>query len=225
MSEHPPHKNGPELWDRLLKLVRPIFGDDAVIAGGCIRDWRMGLPVKDIDVFVNPYGKHVGANDYDLFSYDYVNFETLLSELNNTTGDDTFGLEDQSEAMHGKPEHDEYEVWSEGQLRGLAEGLWTIWTDQGIDTEWTVNIIGRTDLDNGALNLVQAFDMGIVQAYYTGAEVIYTRAAELDFQQRTATIQSETQRKRAIQRFDRFNKRNPGKLRLVEIKEDTFEPA
>lgn len=45
--------NGPEIWNLILTSVREIYGQDAVIAGGCIRDYLLGFPPKDIDVFVN----------------------------------------------------------------------------------------------------------------------------------------------------------------------------
>lgn len=42
-------ENGPDLWDRLLSEVN-VPG--AVVAGGCIRDHRLELDAKDIDIFV-----------------------------------------------------------------------------------------------------------------------------------------------------------------------------
>lgn len=46
-------KNGPELWTEILTACRKVYGDDAVIAGGCIRDYFLGFEPKDIDIFVN----------------------------------------------------------------------------------------------------------------------------------------------------------------------------
>lgn len=46
-------ENGPELWEKVLANVREIYGCEAVIAGGCIRDHRLGVPAKDIDVFID----------------------------------------------------------------------------------------------------------------------------------------------------------------------------
>lgn len=47
--------NGPDLWDAVLTHVRAVF-PEAVIAGGCVRDYLNGKPAKDIDVFVDGTG-------------------------------------------------------------------------------------------------------------------------------------------------------------------------
>lgn len=46
-------ENGPEFWRFLLDNVREILECDAAIAGGAVRDYFLGLPPKDIDVFVD----------------------------------------------------------------------------------------------------------------------------------------------------------------------------
>jgi len=43
------NRNGPALWDALLDAVN-VPG--AVVAGGSIRDWCLGIDPKDIDIFV-----------------------------------------------------------------------------------------------------------------------------------------------------------------------------
>ena len=54
--------NGPELWGAILRLV-----DDpsAVIAGGCIRDFYLGVAPKDIDIFVSDPALTLGVNIAD----------------------------------------------------------------------------------------------------------------------------------------------------------------
>ena len=51
--------NRPEIWDRLLYAVSEIYETDCIIAGGAVRDYLLGLPAKDIDIFVN----HVPSDD------------------------------------------------------------------------------------------------------------------------------------------------------------------
>jgi len=41
-------KNGPELW----KVILTKFPPEAIIAGGAVRDYLLGVEPKDIDVFV-----------------------------------------------------------------------------------------------------------------------------------------------------------------------------
>jgi len=42
----------PEEWVKVLKTVREVY-PSAVLAGGALRDLAWGLPVKDLDVFVD----------------------------------------------------------------------------------------------------------------------------------------------------------------------------
>ena len=44
--------NGPELWAAVLAGVKKFCGPNAVVAGGAVRDYVLGVPPKDIDVFV-----------------------------------------------------------------------------------------------------------------------------------------------------------------------------
>ena len=42
----------PPEWENLRRKVASQAGRHAIIAGGAIRDHILGLPVKDIDIFV-----------------------------------------------------------------------------------------------------------------------------------------------------------------------------
>lgn len=46
-------ENDPVLWNHILENVREIYGCDACIAGGAVRDYFLGVREKDIDVFVD----------------------------------------------------------------------------------------------------------------------------------------------------------------------------
>ena len=45
--------NNPEVWEKLLYAVDEIYETDCLIAGGAVRDHLLGIPAKDIDIFVN----------------------------------------------------------------------------------------------------------------------------------------------------------------------------
>lgn len=46
------HKPIPERWEQLRLSISSQAGRHAIIAGGAIRDHLLGIPIKDIDVFV-----------------------------------------------------------------------------------------------------------------------------------------------------------------------------
>lgn len=46
--DHIQGENGPELWDQILAAI-----PGAIIAGGAIRDWFLGVEPKDFDIFVS----------------------------------------------------------------------------------------------------------------------------------------------------------------------------
>jgi hypothetical protein len=53
-----PHKhsvdNGPEVWDKMLTAVKEIYEPEmAIVAGGAVRDYVLGLQPKDIDIFIH----------------------------------------------------------------------------------------------------------------------------------------------------------------------------
>lgn len=47
------YENGPELWTFLLESIQEVYGCDACIAGGAIRDHFLGVKPKDIDIFID----------------------------------------------------------------------------------------------------------------------------------------------------------------------------
>lgn len=69
-----PQPNGPQLWDEILADLP----DGAVIAGGAVRDYLLGVDPKDIDVFihanefVHPAGFE-GLGDEKSAEYDAMN--------------------------------------------------------------------------------------------------------------------------------------------------------
>lgn len=206
-------RNGPALWDRLLGVIRPVFGPDAVIAGGAVRDYHLGLPIKDLDVFVNPFyipETNTPIGDFpSKHTDDGAHFG--IAALNNRAVDDTFSLQQRN--LDGKQSHELYEEWSQGAIRLLADGLWTFYYEGRMNI-WDVNIIGRVELSDGMPALVNTFDMGIVRAAYNGQEY-YTQDFYTDFNNRTATALRKEGAGRSHERYVRFNRRHPGVLREV----------
>lgn len=53
--------NGPRLWTNILNQLP----GSKVIAGGCVRDWMLGVPEKDIDVFYSNAPEEFVLNNGD----------------------------------------------------------------------------------------------------------------------------------------------------------------
>ncbi len=189
--------NGPDLWDAILEDVRRVV-PVAVIAGGCLRDYALGLAPKDIDIFV----------------WDETRpFDEVIDDLNLHGMD--FDLKPIE--LAGNTDHPEYEQWSAGELMGCAEGTWG--TPEA--DSWAINIVARRDLRGNAFKLIDNFDMGILQVYYdpdlkfTGTPWVHTTACGVDRANKTATLMRKDTVELSTRRFERFNKRNPGVLTLV----------
>lgn len=52
--------NCPEFWHEILTDIAIPW---STVTGGCVRDWYLGLPVKDIDVFIGPTGLEQPTRD------------------------------------------------------------------------------------------------------------------------------------------------------------------
>jgi len=49
LRESPAAENGPALWDAILAR----FPAGSIVAGGAVRDYLLGVPAKDVDVFLS----------------------------------------------------------------------------------------------------------------------------------------------------------------------------
>jgi hypothetical protein len=183
------------LWRNILRDVRPVFGLSAVIAGGCIRDYALGIPCKDIDVFVDSRDLSDFCNKLarlmvhtDFASLDHINYRDKLSDS-------------------------EYEQWDngEGELIGCAEGYYLFDGERHL-----INIVARRDLAQGPDALISRFDMGIVQAYFDGERRVYSDAFKTDYANSTATLMRADTRDLSFKRYQRFDARHPNLLDWVE---------
>lgn len=178
--------NGPELWNTILGPIRGAFGDDALIAGGAVRDFFLGFEPKDIDVFVN-----VGTIEELLDCAETLDNRFTLAPLD--------------------PELDEYETnpdWV-NEVSGVLDGGFL--TGLGVWDHFNVQVIGRPMADFRGRNLSQRFDLGITCCWFDG-DLNDTVEAYRDRAGRTLTLlrhdtpeHVEASRKRAL----RFKRRHP----------------
>lgn len=198
-------RNGPALWDAILDAVGPYW--NPVIAGGCIRDLFLGVPAKDVDVFVPA---------------EYV--EDLTSIVDQLSPVLAHGRMVWTNAEAAETEADL--EWAFRDMRaceaqttysgdGFAPDLIGVWEGEIIGVP--VNIIGRRSLEEGPSFLVKTFDFDILKAYHgTHGHTIQTEEFARDIRDKTATLAHRLSRPQSLQRFARFNARNPGVLTLKD---------
>ena len=176
--------NGPELWSRLLAVV----GDkDAVVSGGCIRDYMLGLQPHDIDIF-SP-GHCVGS------------LADLAEQITRQRGDRY------ETCLSLQPGFGSYSTQND-PLVGVIEGYIL-----GVP----VNILCNARHDTSNLLLIEGHDFGITQACWSEANGFETTAAfDQDLADKTATLLTLRSYERSLRRFDKFNARNGPVLRLID---------
>ena len=171
-------KNGPKLWTAILAN----FPEGAIVAGGAVRDYLLGLEPKDIDVFISAEVADPPSDDDELFS-------ALV-----WVRDPRFNLERIDNRYERSEEYaalNNIAVVSSGELFG-----------------YKVDVI---ELDNQQtpLEIVSSFDFGINQCWFD-TEIHDTAAALLDRQTRTIRLHHFDRLERSKLRFDRLNERHGG---------------
>lgn len=175
--------NSPLLWNQVLEVIK---FPGAVVAGGCIRDLCLGVPPKDIDVFV----PCEDLQQWTDWKYAFLS--------------DHAGVYDMSDTQEGK-EYDRTDFSREANpLYGVLEG-------ELIGQQ--VNIIARTT-HTSPQELIELFDFAILQAYWDGESMKYNKEQAIDCQFMRATLTHDKHVAQSINRFMRFNTRHPGLLAL-----------
>jgi len=189
--------NHAGLWDDILKLV-DVPG--AVVAGGCLRDHFLGLEPKDIDVFIPctslEHWLEVKCGLMDKF----------YNKEQPAGGPYLWDLQEGKEYDCTDFDRDKNPLY--GVLAGELCG-------------YEVNIIARTNHATPE-ELVSMFDFGILQSWYDGTKTHYTEAQMVDCLFRRATLMHDKHVQQSINRFLRFNTRNPGVLSLILLFETPY---
>ncbi len=180
-------KNGPLLWDAILAS----FPAGAVIAGGAVRDFLLGVEPKDIDVF---YGHTVVGPTEPLKPGDTVDLSNI-----SCVPDARLGLkriDDQHERLTEYTSVTGINLVSSGSLYG-----------------YRVDAIEMENFAGGAA-LVEGFDFGITRCWYDG-QLHDTRESVTDRLNLTVTQLMPSRASRTEGRFNRFNERMGGRYTLV----------
>jgi hypothetical protein len=161
-ADAPGLKNGPELWLAILAPIRAVFGDDAVIAGGAVRDYLLGFDPKDIDVFVN-----------------VRSIEELLEGADKL--DNRFTLAPLDEEL---TEYEQNPDWV-NEVSGVLDGGFL--SGIGVWDHFDLQVIGRPSSTFSGATLVSRFDIGITRCWFDG-EIHDTPYAGVDREGKTLSL-------------------------------------
>lgn len=151
--------NGPELWEKILKPIRSCYGH-AIIAGGCVRDYLLGFPPKDFDVFVNVPTREA--------------LESRLDDLLDQ-GYDGGPLE--------RLDDEDYQLDELLDVRGVLDGHL-----QFGQLELNVQIVARPSTPFDGATLTSKFDLGIAQAWYENGQIGRSSQFDRDVDDRSISI-------------------------------------
>lgn len=180
--------NGPALWD----LILGDMPDGAVIAGGAVRDYLLGVEPKDIDVFFVWPAVEEGPVDLDVVDWEMVSLNCPRVGL--------YRIDDYYERLEEYAALTNVNVVSSGKMYGFK-----------------VDAVELAEMKDGS-DLVDGFDFGINQSWYTTETGIReTQIAGCDRDAQQVSLLSNDRRERSLKRFDRFNERHDGAYTLVDL--------
>lgn len=146
----------------ILFLVRSIVPTGkAMIGGGFLRDHDIGIPYKDIDVFV--------------YARDGAEFERIVQAAEHIDGTFDLGIE----VVRGFLPDESYRQWNHD-----VTGILTVKT-HGED----VQIIGLdTEPEFTPASVYGTFDLGVCQIVYDGLKIHRSKEYEADVADKTITL-------------------------------------
>jgi hypothetical protein len=183
--------NGPGLWAAILAKMPP----GAIIAGGAVRDWFLGVEPKDIDIFMGTHAALPPTAD----TLDNDGWDTIAAAPDPRCGFSRIDVDFERNA--------EYEA-----MTGIAL------VSRGMCCGWPCDaVVIDGPCEPGAL--IAGFDFGITRCYFDG-ELHDTIWARCDREAVTVTLLLDDRPERAAIRFDRFNERHGGRYQLVRPARD-----
>jgi len=172
--------NGPEFWNEIYERI-----PNGLIAGGCVRDHLLGLPPKDIDVFIHPQWL-AGIDQAPPADFVFVG----NGGREDYEGRDIRSIRDYT--YRGQPVQLIFKVIplknNQGEYRYMSDSF-------------TRREAGR--------QLAKTFPEGLVRMWYDGTAVRRTKQATEDLLGRKVTLMKDTW-ERSRQRVNRWYERNLG---------------
>lgn len=155
----------PEEWKKVLESLRAVGADEAVIAGGALRDTFNGKPVKDVDIFLKTRGSEKKNRQFLETAFNASGIEVFGQDMNDDNYCPTF-------ETFPKPSAQTEGGWL--NRKKIMES-WKVIAGPN-KTEYNIifvdgDLAARSSQDFGAY-LVQGFDMGFCQILYDGRNTL-----------------------------------------------------
>jgi hypothetical protein len=176
--------NGPELWSKILAQMPA----GAVVAGGAVRDYLLGVPPKDIDVFMGTPAEIQDPPTQDRYFTEAFDARSGLYRI-----DSVWERQEEYAALT------HIDLVSSGTLFG-----------------WKVDAVVLTNFTTGDA-LIEDFDFGITRSWFSPERgLVESQLAFDDMTNRHVTLLLGDRRERAEKRFARFNERMRGTFTFVD---------
>jgi hypothetical protein len=180
----------PREWQQLLEAFQKSGAKEAVIAGGAMRDLLNGKPVKDVDIFLKTRGDQKKNKNFLKKAFQAAGLKI------GWQGDDPEHLEQFPGPVWEHLSHND--PYREPQYaRAFVDTpveSWKVIAGQR-ETEYNIVFVG------GQMSrwvhahvfhdvLIRAFDFGLCQVAFNGADVISTHAYKEDVKNKSVTLKN-----------------------------------
>ncbi|MCE9506923.1 MAG: hypothetical protein K8R48_01210 [Alphaproteobacteria bacterium] len=173
----------PEEWKKVLQALHDAGAEEAMIAGGALRDLFNNRAIKDVDIFLQPRGSE---NDNKIF----------LKEVFRKAGLAVAGQSDYSTSYFSDeaalPSAEKGQAFLVHRLGPYATVInyvsesWTVIAGPQ-KTEYNIIFVGKPGL-LAATELIEGFDVGLCRIAYNGAKIITSAGYDSDVQNRRITL-------------------------------------
>lgn len=201
--------NGPELWGKVIEYLSPYF-KDCVLAGGCVRDYYLGYPPKDIDVFCQ-------TNDALEIAFTYITELKFSSMCTDEVKE--FRKNCKPQINNIIPGIKRVETGSEYDLKSDGHDIQHVYYFDYLG--YKINLITLRNSPITPIFITDTFDLNICKSAYYNGQIIDDPLAKFDRDNRVMTIAKMNSYGQGVQfaRYTKFNKKYGGVFELRGIKE------
>ncbi|MCE9506929.1 MAG: hypothetical protein K8R48_01240 [Alphaproteobacteria bacterium] len=190
----------PQEWKRVLRVFQDRGAEEAMIAGGALRDLFNNRAIKDVDIFLKSRGSEKKNREFlkDVFHATELRFTGNCQAPDYTLFDEDLPSPDRSQLSI---------KYQAGYDTVVKESRVESWTVTRKETEYNVVFVDNVKFANGVISdslsadrfrgfLTSGFDLGLCQIAYDGKEISRTSAYDNDVKYRQITLHNPNDKSR-----------------------------